>query len=548
MVIRMSEYYERLKMAKSYDDIRILINDVISSAKYFKDNPKILGQLKQFMNLLLSMSSYLVGKKKDELIELGIADSQNRETEFAMLATLMDDISALDINLYKAIKLQLGVDEILDVPTMNRWIKDLIKLYKENGYDLKPRDFYGLFMSMDSNCYEKNNIVSSYMELFFRRQYDLESEEFIKFVMDKFKYSDVTMVTDKNPLYDMMNQASRILYGRHGNVFRRKIAKINEIFMGLGYGKIDVANLYDMRLLVAEELEKLDKALSDSEKGNYTGILEGYYYSPLVEDKMVGDIKVSKAIQLLSQDNFSNMSQNDRNGFMRNLPTIIDTVVKVSLFDQLKDVFKEYKDKCHISEILERQRVLSDRHFKLTAEYRDLVVDYMDVSDSKVSIINSKKKKEKNKNVLEECKKKKIEEIKEVEALISECSKKIEEFLTEFYSDYRVREKMVGINLRNIDDETRLFGMFEVVNNAPESKDISNNELFRRYNIILPPIGTEKFNDLAIICTDCLRSPQLVKRMEHGFSFESGVNQAYIERISKGEFDALIPEGNKTKK
>ena len=107
---------------------------------------------------------------------------------------------------------------------------------------------------------------------------------------------------------------------------------------------------------------------------------------------------------------------------------------------------------------------------------------------------------------------------------------------------------MVGINLRKTEDKTRLFGMFEVVNNAPESKDISNNELFKKYNICLPNIGSEKFNDLAVICTDCLRSPRLVKRMEHGFSFESGVNQAYIEKISKGEFDALIPEGNKVRK
>ena len=539
----MSEYYDMLRNIKSYKELKELIESTIKSVEYYKmlNNQEILGQIKEFLNLLLSLSTYLVGKKRDELIPLGLKKTKEKKQIFSIVASSLDELAPLDVSLYSALNLDIKEGDILDIPRMNKWIKDLLNLYKENGYELKLSDFQGLFMSVDAECYQKNKLVSSYMELFFRKKYNLGDEEFIKFVLNNFQDSRISEVFD-NPMCALMKHATRILYGRHGHIFRKKIDPINEKLSSLGYGKIDVSSLYETRIFLTEEIDKCEYSLSSAEVGNYVPLLSDYYYSPKAEEKIMHDVMVAKLSQRLLNDNYDIVFFDNKSDFRSDLLNIMDKIAKVLLFDELKDVFLKFKEMHGVDDISKRRELLFLEHGKLLEEYRVLMAEEVRLSSEKTTLIYSKKKKEHDMEDIKERKKKKEQEIKEMEKLIGECSLKIAEFLKDFYSDYAVRDKMIGINLLEMEDETRLFGLFSITDTKPDTVALNGLDEFIKYGIKLSAVDSDEFRELASMCIEYLRNPVLSKKLEDGYKFDSGVNLAYVDKFSKGEFDGLVPD------
>lgn len=544
----MSEYYDMLRNIKSYKELKELIDDTIKSVEYYKmlNNQEMLNQIKEFLNLLLSLSTYLVGKKRDELVPLGIKKTEEKKKVFSIVANSLDELAPLDATLYSALNLGVMEGDILDIPQMNKWLKDLLSLYKENGYELKLSDFQGLFMSVDADYYQKNKLVSSYMELFFRKKYNLGDEEFIKFTLNNFQNSYISDVS-ANPMFALMKHATRILYGRHGYIFRKKLDSINERLSSLGYGKIDISSLYETRLFLSEEIDKCEYSLSCAQVGNYVPLLDYYYYSPKAEEKIVHDEKVTKLCQKLLGDNYSKVFFDNKSDLRNDLFYMMDKIVKVELFAELKDEFAKYKKIHGVDDVSERRNALFLEHGKLLEEYRALVSEEVRISGVKPTLIYSNKKKEHDMADVKERKRKKEQEIKEMEKLIGECSLKIAEFLKDFYSDYVVRDKMIGINLLEIEDETRLFGLFSINDSNPDTIALNGLEKFIKYGITLSAVDSDEFRELASMCVECLKDPVLSKKLEDGYKFDSGVNLAYVDKFSKGEFDGLVPDVKRLK-
>lgn len=552
------EFDKQLRAVKTYDELKKLIQDTIKSIPHYKalGNEELLNSVREFLQLLLALSTYLVGKKKDNLVEGKIVNYQERITGLNEVVKEINEILPLNLDLYKTIKLNLDQDGNLDIPNMNRWIKDIINLYRENGKVLDDRDFTNLFTGV--NCLEDNELVLKYMKLFFRLPNDLENSEFIKFYVDNFSDDVADRVIDNNQMALIINRAMRIIYGKYSTIFGKKKSKINKLLRENGFEdvRVDIENLYDLMSLISNEILRLQGLIGKAYmNGSYNEILNSdnyeYYYDERRELQIQNDMLVQRLLKMLGKSKEQFLTDD---GLKNDLASIIAMVGKIALFDSVKDEFVEYKEKYEIDQVIKRIEDLEFKHKLALGDMSSFMEDYLSVVAKKTGLMYPKSKKDRNLEVLDDLRKVKVDKLEEIEMAIHECHKKIVNFLEAFYADYQVSEKIInagfisGFNAQEIDmNNPMAFDTFSIKQEQLSTAEINQMNIFIRNGIRIPDIKTEEFDRLAKLCMTILRDEYIFMLISRGYKFGMDINSEYLDRIDSGEFDRLIPDAVQSK-
>lgn len=552
------EFDKQLRAVKTYDELKKLIQDTIKSIPHYKalGNEELLNSVREFLQLLLALSTYLVGKKKDNLVEGKIVNYQERITGLNEVVKEINEILPLNLDLYKTIKLNLDQDGNLDIPNMNRWIKDIINLYRENGKVLDDRDFTNLFTGV--NCLEDNELVLKYMKLFFRLPNDLENSEFIKFYVDNFSDDVADRVIDNNQMALIINRAMRIIYGKYSTIFGKKKSKINKLLRENGFEdvRVDIENLYDLMSLISNEILRLQGLIGKAYmNGSYNEILNSdnyeYYYDERRELQIQNDMLVQRLLKMLGKSKEQFLTDD---GLKNDLASIIAMVGKIALFDSVKDEFVEYKEKYEIDQVIKRIEDLEFKHKLALGDMSSFMEDYLSVVAKKTGLMYPKSKKDRNLEVLDDLRKVKVDKLEEIEMAIHECHKKIVNFLEAFYADYQVSEKIInagfisGFNAQEIDmNNPMAFDTFSIKQEQLSTAEINQMDIFIRNGIRIPDIKTEEFDELANLCMTILRDEYIFMLISRGYKFGMDINSEYLDRIDSGEFDRLIPDAVQSK-
>ena len=86
------------------------------------------------------------------------------------------------------------------------------------------------------------------------------------------------------------------------------------------------------------------------------------------------------------------------------------------------------------------------------------------------------------------------------------------------------------------------FSILPIENSQIDIDKMNQMGIFSQNGIVIPSSETEEFKELAQMCGMIMNDGGLFKQIKEGYKFQTEVNSEYLDRISNGEFDYLIPE------
>lgn len=152
-------------------------------------------------------------------------------------------------------------DDILDIPSMNEWLKQVIEFYKKCNVKINTNTFSNFHGSNIAEADKRNKILSKYMEVFFRNQDELDSDEFTRVL---FEFGDIE-VDSINPIYEEIAVMINNFNNRNQDIFNKLLGEIWYKYEGLGidrtlfrYEKMnELMKLVDERTIILTE--KIDE-------------------------------------------------------------------------------------------------------------------------------------------------------------------------------------------------------------------------------------------------------------------------------------------------
>lgn len=152
-------------------------------------------------------------------------------------------------------------DDILDIPSMNEWLRQVIEFYKKCNINIDINTFSNFHGSNISSADKRNKILNKYMEVFFRNQDKLDSDEFTRVL---FEFGDIE-VDSINPIYEEIAVMINNFNNRNQDIFNKLLGEVWYKYEGLGidrglfrYEKMsELMELVDVRTRILTE--KIDE-------------------------------------------------------------------------------------------------------------------------------------------------------------------------------------------------------------------------------------------------------------------------------------------------
>lgn len=121
-------------------------------------------------------------------------------------------------------------DDILDIPSMNEWLRQVIEFYKKCNVNIDTNTFSNFHGSNISSADKRNKILNKYMEVFFRNQDKLDSDEFTRVL---FEFGDIE-VDSINPIYEEIAVMINNFNNRNQDIFNKLLGEVWYKYEGLG--------------------------------------------------------------------------------------------------------------------------------------------------------------------------------------------------------------------------------------------------------------------------------------------------------------------------
>lgn len=152
-------------------------------------------------------------------------------------------------------------DDILDIPSMNEWLRQVIEFYKKCNVNIDINTFSNFHGSNISSADKRNKILNKYMEVFFRNQDELDSDEFTRVL---FEFGDIE-ADSINPIYEEIAVMINNFNNRNQDIFNKLLGEVWYKYEGLGidrglfrYEKMsELMELVDVRTRILTE--KIDE-------------------------------------------------------------------------------------------------------------------------------------------------------------------------------------------------------------------------------------------------------------------------------------------------
>lgn len=121
-------------------------------------------------------------------------------------------------------------DDILDIPSMNEWLRQVIEFYKKCNVNIDINTFSNFHGSNISSADKRNKILNKYMEVFFRNQDELDSDEFTRVL---FEFGDIE-ADSINPIYEEIAVMINNFNNRNQDIFNKLLGEVWYKYEGLG--------------------------------------------------------------------------------------------------------------------------------------------------------------------------------------------------------------------------------------------------------------------------------------------------------------------------
>lgn len=121
-------------------------------------------------------------------------------------------------------------DDILDIPSMNEWLRQVIEFYKKCNVNIDINTFSNFHGSNISSADKRNKILNKYMEVFFRNQDELDSDEFTRVL---FEFGDIE-ADSINPIYEEIAVMINNFNNRNQDMFNKLLGEVWYKYEGLG--------------------------------------------------------------------------------------------------------------------------------------------------------------------------------------------------------------------------------------------------------------------------------------------------------------------------
>lgn len=152
-------------------------------------------------------------------------------------------------------------DDILDIPSMNEWLRQVIEFYKKCNVNIDINTFSNFHGSNIAEADKRNKILNKYMEVFFRNQDKLDSDEFTRVL---FEFGDIE-ADSINPIYEEIAVMINNFNNRNQDIFNKLLGEVWYKYEGLGidrglfrYEKMsELMKLVDVRTRILTE--KIDE-------------------------------------------------------------------------------------------------------------------------------------------------------------------------------------------------------------------------------------------------------------------------------------------------
>lgn len=163
-------------------------------------------------------------------------------------------------------------DDILDIVSMNEWLKKVIEFYKKCNINIDINTFNNFHGSNIAEADKRNKILSKYMEVFFNNLDKLDSDEFTRVL---FEFGDIE-VDSINPIYEEIAVMINNFNNRNQDIFNKLLGEVWYKYEGLGidrglfrYDKMaELTKLVDDRTKILTE--KIDEEYVSRAKKNTT--------------------------------------------------------------------------------------------------------------------------------------------------------------------------------------------------------------------------------------------------------------------------------------
>lgn len=113
-------------------------------------------------------------------------------------------------------------DDILDIPSMNEWLRQVIEFYKKCNVNIDINTFSNFHGSNIAEADKRNKILNKYMEVFFRNQDKLDSDEFTRVL---FEFGDIE-ADSINPIYEEIAVMINNFNNRNQDIFNKLLGEV----------------------------------------------------------------------------------------------------------------------------------------------------------------------------------------------------------------------------------------------------------------------------------------------------------------------------------
>ena len=349
--------------------------------------------------------------------------------------------------------------KVMDYLEMNDWLNNVIKFYHQCGVELTYNDFKDLFIDNKG----MNDIVNKYMKVFFENSNDLYNDVFRRTIFE-------VNADSERHIMDEIKAAVMKINNKSIPIFDKVFNEINKDISVLGMGKVDFNNVFEVK-------RKIDKRLNN-----------------LVDN----EDKYDRFMILLTNGDYNNFDDKQKVAIFNDIDGIVDIIKRLRIFYELKDAYKEYSKNGNYDNMLKQIALLE---LKISELYEDVEVE-------KIIKLQLEKK---NKN--KEAKNKQIEILNLQKGIVlydKEINRIKVDYINGFYHKYDILNELSELGMLPQRNDM-LLGVFDVKKLPLDSKVVNEMDLFSKYNIKVPDIGSLEFKELSEIAFSLMKNKKSEK-------------------------------------
>lgn len=518
--------------------------DLLSNIKKSEDVNRYLKYIEQKIKLaensndIENLEQLLHDKNFLEALSLYIIDKRYNN-EVPVLLDYADDIMNDILELYVPIKeeidkLILRKDKNMSLNDMNTWLNNLFITYKKHGKEITISDFLNIFPKEQEN---NNKLIYEYMNIYFKNINNLDESIYNEVIFNNCTLSD----NMDNPVLIVMSNAIDILNQKNNSYLEEEYIKIKDMSNQLfEYDNIDSQNIHELKEYVDLTISKYLNNKANFLEGKDLKIKKEYELNKDKIEKLNNDIILVNLCNQITNYKYSAMSNENKQELYNDLINLVNIIIKYKLALVSIKGLSEYLDNSQYDNINNIITDLSNKHDQKDNEITNYQRLYDSTLQRKTGIRYSNKKKLNDIDIISRKQEELKKEIQDIELKQKEYNKEKEKFITDIYDKLNLSVFINTMNLDNILDKDKLFGLFDftTLRNIDDNL-INNNPLLLKYGIILNSSDND-FDNLVNLCIKYIRNDKLINQRLY-----TDIDDSELQTIAKGDYDYLINQYSK---